>query len=222
MNLIEILKSWDVSLLLSINGLHTSFLDSFMYVVSSKFIWVPLYISVLYLVVKYWKREAIWLVLALVLCVVISDQISSDILKHLVKRLRPTHTDNLKDLIHLVKGYSGGLYGFASSHAANTFGFALLSSLLFKRKIYTYAIFIWSLIIIYSRIYLGVHYPFDIFGGIVVGSFAALVIYWIIRKYKPSLVQNRAYPNPESKTILIPVLVLALSFFGIIVYSVIV
>lgn len=219
MQLIEILKHLDTNLFLAINGLYAPFFDGFMYMVSEKFMWVPLYASVLYVLIKHWKKEAIWLILALVLCIVISDQVSSHILKNLVQRLRPSHADNLKGMVHLVKGYSGGLYGFASSHAANSFSFALLSSLIFKRKIYTYSIFVWVLITVYSRIYLGVHYPFDIVGGVVVGSIAALGCYWILGKFRPALVQSDVNNIIEKPTTIIPVSVLGLSFLGIIVYS---
>ncbi|MDP4239798.1 MAG: phosphatase PAP2 family protein [Bacteroidota bacterium] len=220
MNLIDLLKIWDTHLFLLINGIHATFFDSFMYAVSEKLTWVPLYISVLYLVIKHWKREAIWIVLALILCIVISDQIASGLLKDLVKRLRPSHAADLKGVVHLVKGYAGGKYGFASSHAANAFGFAMLSSLLIKRKLYTYAIFLWAVITAYSRIYLGVHYPLDILGGAAVGVLAAFGCYWLIRKYRPSLIQQDANDVSEM-TIIVPVSVLSLSFIGIIVYSLI-
>jgi len=220
MNLIDTLKIWDTYLFLLINGLHAPFFDGLMYAFSEKLSWIPLYISVLYVTIKHWKREAIWVILALILCIVISDQISSGIFKDLVKRLRPSHSEDLKGLVHLVRGYGGGKYGFASSHAANAFGFALLSSLLLKRNIYTYAIFVWALITAYSRIYLGVHYPLDILGGFFIGSFAALGCYWIIKKYRPVIIQ----PTPVNRFVGkykadIPVIVLIISYLAIMLYS---
>jgi len=219
MNLMEILKQLDTSLFLMINGLHSAFFDLFMFTVSGTLTWVPLYAAVLYVIIKHWKREAIWLVLALVLCVVISDQVASGFLKHTVKRLRPSHVESLKELIHLVKDYSGGMYGFASSHAANTFGFALLSSLFFRQKLYSYCIFAWAFITAYSRIYLGVHYPLDILGGAFVGFTAALICYWLISRFRPSLIQHEAENTIEQSTIIVPISVLGLSFLAIAVYS---
>ena len=72
--------------------------------------------------------------------------------------------------IHIVDGYQGGLYGFASSHAANTMATAFFIWLIF-RKIYRWTglIFVWAAIVIYTRIYLGVHYPGDILAGVLVG-----------------------------------------------------
>ena len=220
MHLIELLKQLDTNIFLSINGLHTSFFDGFMYAVSAKFTWIPLYISVLYILIKQWKKEAVWLILALVLCIVISDQVASGLLKHLVKRLRPSHVDDLRGLVHLVRDYSGGMYGFASSHASNTVGFALLSSLILKQRNYTFAIFSWAIITSYSRIYLGVHYPGDILGGALIGSLAALLCYWVLKRYRSvQLVNNNERTTAEfDKTI--PVWVLGAIFFGIIAYSI--
>ena len=219
MNLFETLKLWDTNLFLLINGVHSPFFDGFMYTVSEKLIWIPLYISVLYVLITQWKKEAIWLILVLILCIVISDQVSSGILKDLVKRIRPSHAENLKGLVHLVKGYGGGNYGFASSHASNAFGFALLSSLIFNRKVYSYSIFLWAIITAYSRLYLGVHYPLDILGGAIIGLLAALICYWLVNKFRSDIFRKDSNSVIENSTIIVPVAMLVLSFLGIIVYS---
>lgn len=215
MNLIEVLKDWDTTLFLVINGHFSPFFDTFMYAVSAKFTWIPFYLSVLYVLVKHWKKESVWLVLGLILCLVISDQVSSGILKESVKRLRPSHTESLNGLVHLVKGYTGGLYGFTSSHASNAVGFALLSAFIFKHRIYTLSVFTWAFITAYSRIYLGVHYPLDILGGAAVGTLAALLCCWVIQKFRPDIVETNS-TNQEK----VPVLVLISSLLGIIIYSI--
>jgi undecaprenyl-diphosphatase len=216
--MLETLKALDTDLFLFVNGHFSPFFDNFMYAVSDKLIWIPFYISVLFVLIKTRKKEAGWLILALILCIVISDQVSSGILKDLVKRLRPSHAEDLKGIVHLVRNYSGGSYGFASSHAANAFGFALLSSLIFKRKLYSYCIFTWAAITAYSRIYLGVHYPLDVLGGAAIGVAAALFCYWLLirlRLYNP----QKQDSSTQKFMSFIPTVVLWLSFVGIIVYS---
>lgn len=218
MDLIELLKGWDTSLLLLINGHFTPFFDNFMFAVSQKFVWIPLYLSVLYVLIKNWKKESVWLIIALILCIVISDQIASGFLKNFVQRLRPSHDESLEGFVHLVNGYRSGMYGFASSHASNAVGFALLSSLIFKRQIYTYSIFFWAILTGYSRIYLGVHYPFDVLGGAAVGIVAALFCFWMIKSFRPAILNQKDVEIDDTDEKLL-IIILITSFLGIIIYS---
>ena len=218
-NMLEALKSFDTGLFLVINGLNSPFFDNFMLLVSGKIIWIPLYASVLYVLIKNWKIEAIWLMLAFILCIVISDQFASGFLKNTVKRLRPSSVDELKGVIHLVKGYlGGGKYGFASSHASNSFGFAMLSALLLRKRNYTIAIFSWAVIVGYSRIYLGAHYPLDVLGGAAIGITAALFCYWVLIRLRLHNPQKRDTSTQKFFSI-VPIGILSLSLLGIIVYS---
>ena len=220
MNIFESLLLLGKNLFLAINGFHSSFWDGVMFGISAKFTWVPLYVAVLAVIIKNWKRESIWLVIALVGCIIISDQIASGLIKELVQRLRPSHAPELRNMVHLVNGYSGGQFGFVSSHAANTFGFAFLSSTLFKNRKYTSVIFCWAVLVSYSRMYLGVHYPLYILGGALVGVLAALACYYAIIKLRPSLlVAHKDYSVVGMPKIALTLFVFGLCIVGVVIYS---
>lgn len=214
--MIEFLDSIDKQWFLALNNDYPHFWDGLMYGFSEKLTWAPLYLSLIFVVFKKWKHQGWWVIAGLVLCVVLADQTASGILKGAVKRLRPSRDPDLEGMVALVKNYRGGLYGFVSSHAANSFGLAMLASLLFRNQIFTAFIFLWAAINAYSRIYLGVHYPGDILGGIIVGLCSAWIVYWLIKKLKPGILSTKPL---EPKLAGIPVYVLGLSFLGLAVYS---
>jgi undecaprenyl-diphosphatase len=217
MHVVEIIKVLDTQLFLAINGLHSSYFDNFMWVVSAKLTWIPLYLSVLYLLIRTFKKDSIWIILSVILCIVIPDQVASGLLKELVKRLRPSHVDSLKSVIHLVKGYDGGLYGFAFSHAANSAGLAVITSLIFRNRLYTLSMICWALLVSYSRIYLGVHYPGDILGGIGIGTSAAFFCYWLIQKFKPQLLHIHKNPKNIQSQSIFPFSVIVVSLVMIVI-----
>src|SRR5690554_3905952 len=191
--MLEQLIEWDKDIFLFLNAKHSAFLDIFMWVVSSKEIWVPSILAFLYVIFKDKRKEIFLIIFHVFLLILISDQISSSIFKPLVERLRPSREPSLEGLVHIVNNYKGGKYGFLSSHSANAFSFALFSSLLFKHRFYTFVIFIWAALNSYSRIYLGVHYPLDIIAGMFLGLSVALGMYYLykyIKKMYPSLNLN--------------------------------
>lgn len=186
MSFIETLLMWDKELFLTLNAVNNPQVDMLMFYISKMWVWIPLYIGVIYFFVRKWKMEAVWIILSVVICVVLTDQLTN-LTKEIFQRLRPSHDPDLQGLVHHVNGYVGGKFGFVSGHSSNVFGFALLSSLIFKNRYYTWSIFTWAVIVAYSRIYLGVHYPLDIFCGMVLGLGVAAIVYLILDKFRKKL-----------------------------------
>lgn len=175
----DFLVEIDTDIFLWLNSQHNSFWDVFMFAVSGKWIWIPFYISLL-LAIKIsfgWRTMALMAVMT-ALAIFLADQTSASLLRPLFERMRPANPNNpLSELVHTVNDYRGGRYGFPSSHAANTFALAAITSLIFRRWKFAIIVYLWALIICYSRIYLGVHYPGDILGGLVIGTLFGCLCY---------------------------------------------
>jgi len=169
-------EQFDQQLFLFLNSVHSPFWDKIMYILSMKVVWAPLYIAILvYLGMRYKRR--FWVLLSfIILAVFLADRVSV-LIKYAVDRPRPCHESSLQGLVHMVNGVCGGMYGFVSSHASNSFNVAFLSLMFIKRKWYTVLIIIWASTVSYSRIYLGVHYPGDVLGGAILGAFIGWGVY---------------------------------------------
>ena len=164
----DLLISVDKQLFLWLNGTGQPFFDEFMLFMSAKLIWIPLYGFLIFFLYKnygfnFWKP-----LLMVIITVSLADQITSGFMKPFFERLRPCNDPELKNLVSLV-GKCGGRYGFASSHAANTLGLATFY-LTFTRNRWFLFLLLWALIVSYSRIYLGVHFPGDIIIGGLIGA----------------------------------------------------
>ncbi|SRR5258706_2341456 len=161
----------DSKLFLLLNAMHNSFFDPVMYWASNRWIWIPFYAWLLYRIYKLFGKKVFTVMVLFTLLVVSSDQLSSHIIKDIVKRPRPCHEAALVGKVHLVGEYCGGQYGFVSSHATNCF--ALLSFLFLlvrsRDKLLIRLLITWAILVSYSRIYLGVHYPGDVICGAILG-----------------------------------------------------
>ncbi len=183
MSLLEQFDAWDRSLFLAINGLHSPFFDQVMWQISEPLTWIPVYLFLLFLLKQRfgWKYLA-WSVPVIALMVICSDSGSVVLFKNTVQRLRPSHVESLNGSIHLLtddKGefLRGGSFGFVSSHASNHFAIAVFMIGVLHASVRGLApvLIVWAVLIGYSRIYLGMHYP----GDVLVGALYGAVIGWV-------------------------------------------
>lgn len=181
--MIEFLKNIDREILLFFNGIGANEVtDVMMWNISAHWFWVPVMLTALYYIIKDYKKKAWIPIIFVIICFTLTDQGSTQF-KYFFERYRPSHNLELQGLLHHVNNYKGGLYGFFSGHAASSFGLFAITSYFIKRKHYTYIVLFWAIIVSYSRIYLGVHYPSDSVVGLIWGLSSAFVLFSIYKKF---------------------------------------
>ena len=183
--MLKTLKAIDTRLFLLINQRHNTFFDVIMYWASNTLFWVPFYVFIAFVVVRYYRKLSPIIFITVTILITLSDQISSDLIKNVVRRLRPSHEPSLQGLVHLSAEGAGGAYGFVSSHAANTFALAFFLFFILPSKFnwLKWTLFIWATLVSYSRIYNGVHYPGDVLGGLIIGIFVGWLVSSLLRRY---------------------------------------
>ena len=174
-------STFDKNITLYINSCHSPFFDNFFYIYTQTWTWIPAILVLLVWMWRKWGIRSLYVVAGIALCILLSDQISSSLLKPLVARLRPTHNPEIADLIHTVNGYRGGRYGFVSSHAANAATFVTFTALVFRNRLYTILLSLWAFFTAYSRVYLGVHYVGDVLCGALIGVLGGMGVYFVLK-----------------------------------------
>jgi undecaprenyl-diphosphatase len=184
------LEKLDQDIFLFLNSIHSPWWDKFISLVSAKLTWAPFYLFILVLLGLKYRRSILIIIPIIILTIPASDQLSVHAFKEVFQRLRPCHEPLLEGLVHTVNGRCGGLYGFVSSHAANSFAAAFLSLGLMKKRWFTILMISWATLVSYSRIYLGVHYPGDVIGGAILGALIGYAFYSVFRLMDEKIVNN--------------------------------
>ncbi len=175
----EFLEQIDRSLMLFFNGMHSPFFDFVFSNLSKTLVGLPIYLLIIYFVIKqYGAKEGAIVIALLIASVGLADRISVVAFKDVFMRYRPCHNLEIRDQLHMLSDYCGGQYGFVSSHAANVFavaGFCFFA--LRQRKTFVIIVLVWAALVAYSRVYLAKHYPADIFAGAILGFLVAWIVY---------------------------------------------
>lgn len=181
--MISVLQQLDVQILKTINGWHTPWADALMWRVSGALLWLPLYAYFLYRLIRKFKKRSVLVLLVTALLVTSTDQ-TANLIKNSQGRLRPSHQQELSDDLHFVNDYRGGKFSFPSGHAINTMGVAVFLTLLLGGAIplMRWLPLAWSLLVGFSRIYLGVHFPSDVLAGFILGALWGWLWYQLARK----------------------------------------
>lgn len=177
-------ETLDRQLLEFFNGSNSVFLDSVAITFTSGLTWIPLYVALLYLVIKNSENMAQFglIVASVLLCMLLSDGVAEYLVKPYVGRLRPSADPAVKYLIDVVGNYrESTTFSFPSAHAANTAAVAVFFSLLVRNKSLSVMLLLWSVLNCWTRLYLGVHYPGDILVGFLWGILSAVVSYSVYR-----------------------------------------
>ena len=162
------LKSLDTDLFIFLNNLGSEHFDFLWLAITNKYTWIPFYFFLIYLYFnsKKLKPKSIFFFFFVIgLMILFTDQ-SSNLTKQHFQILRPCHDESIYELIRVVKEGCGGLYGFFSAHASNSFAIASFFYFSFTNyNKWRKFLFLWAAIIAYSRVYCGVHFPSDVVIG---------------------------------------------------------
>lgn len=184
MDILYRIADWDKELFLYINSHHISWLDPIMLALSSFTSWVSVcFLIIIYMLYRGGKKRVMAPIFML-LTIGINSGINH-LVKLFIARPRPLQVEAWQGIIHAIEEYETS-YSFFSAHSSNSFSMAIFSLLYFKNKKYSYIILSWATLVAYSRIYVGKHYPADVFCGIAFGIMMGFICFKLFERYRDS------------------------------------
>lgn len=184
LTVVSLIAEWDKNLFFLINGEWVNTFNDFLLpILRYPKTWIPLYVLLLlYGLIKFKQKSWSWILFAII-CITISDQLSSQVLKGFFDRLRPCQ--DFPGLVRLLVDRCPGNASFPSSHAVNHFAmgtYFMLSLKPFLKK-WSYLFLLWAASICYAQVYVGVHYPLDVTGGAILGILIGWFVAFLLIKY---------------------------------------
>jgi membrane-associated phospholipid phosphatase len=177
--------NWDKWLFVKLNSQWTNpFFDSLLPFIRNSVLWAPVYLFLAVFIAVNFGRKGLWWSLLFVCTIAITDLTGARVLKEAIHRPRPCQDVEFMNYVRLLLKHCSGSYSFVSNHAANHFGMATFSFLTFRGifKKWMYLAYAWALFIAYAQVYVGVHYPLDVFGGAALGILVGCIVAWIFDK----------------------------------------
>jgi membrane-associated phospholipid phosphatase len=172
MSLLQQILNWDRDLFQTINGRWTnSIFDKVLPYARNAIVWIPFYIFILSFAALNFKRKGLFWILFFILTVATADLLSSWVIKEFIFRLRPCRDEAFAGPVRFLVNYCPQSSGFTSSHATNHFAMSMFIFITLRNQVgrWLWVIFFWAFVIGYAQVYVGVHYPFDIVGGAILG-----------------------------------------------------
>ncbi len=176
--MLEIIRNIDHQLFFWVNnGLQNAFFDLLCPFMRKQSNWYLLYAVVCYFLYERYRAKSLWLILSAAVLILVTDQLCANLIKNIVQRLRPCNNPELKEQVRMLV-HCGSGYSFVSAHAANHFAIAVFISSFFKEIKWAKPVaLVWAALIAFSQVYVGVHFPLDIFAGALIGSALGYFMY---------------------------------------------